>query len=490
VKRATAALIALALAASLAACAEQADESPLGDDTSGEAGRGNSNGDGETGDGTGSIEWSDCGPGECADVEVPVDYEEPDGDTITLSVARSPATGERIGALFMNPGGPGALATEFALGMATVMPSELTEHFDIVGVDPRGLGSSDIDCGGDFAELYGGDYSIDSPSDEQELLDASQDYVDGCESRVGNDVLANLGTENDARDIDAVRAAMGDDQMTYVGFSYGTAIGQMLAELFPDRVRAVVLDGVVELGRPGVELAQEQALGFESALSAFEEDCDSDPSCPLAPDAAGAVDELMDRVEEEPIPATPRDLDPGTLAVGMASPLYSEEEWPLFASAIDQALQGDGSAMVSLADEYLTGSDFDVYFAVNCLDFAWPDSPDELLDDGAAAAEDSPHFGEPIVNDYVRCPLWPVEGEPLPSVTAPGTPPILVVSTTNDPATPYEAGVRTAERLETGVLLTYEGEGHTASFGGDSCIDDAVTNYLVNVEPPEDGTTC
>jgi pimeloyl-ACP methyl ester carboxylesterase len=493
VKRATAALLALVLTAGLAACAEKADESPLGPDTSDTSDTGDgSHGAGRSNDGTGdgNVDWQDCGTGECAEVEVPVDYDDPDGDTITLSVARSPATGDRIGALFMNPGGPGALATEFALGMAPALPSELTERFDIVGVDPRGLGASDIDCGGDFAELYGGDYSIDEPSDEQELLDVSQEYVDGCESRVGTDVLANLGTENDARDIDAVREAMGDEQMSYVGFSYGTAIGQMLAELFPDRVRAVVLDGVVELGRTGIELAEEQAVGFENALSAFEEDCDSDPSCPIAPDAAGAVDELMDQVEQEPIPASPRDLDPGTLAVGMASPLYSQEQWPVFAAAIDEALQGDGTTMVALADEYLSGSDFDVYFAVNCLDFAWPESADEHLADGAAAADQAPHFGEPIVNDYVRCPLWPVRGEPLPAVTAPGTPPILVVSTTNDPATPYEGGVRTAERLETGVLLTYEGEGHTASFGGDACVDDAVTNYLVNVEPPEDGTTC
>jgi pimeloyl-ACP methyl ester carboxylesterase len=485
VPRALAALLAMTIATSLAACVEEADESPLGTDGSNS---GSNSGNENTGDG--SIDWQDCGPAECADVEVPVDYDDPDGETLSVSVSRIPASGERIGALFMNPGGPGALATEFAVGIAPALPSELTEHFDIVGVDPRGLGASDIDCGGDFAELYGGDYSIDEPSDEEELLDASQEYVDGCESQVGNDVLASLGTENAARDIDAVRAAMGDDQLSYFGFSYGTAIGQMLAELVPERVRALVLDGVVELGPSGVELAQEQAVGFERALSAFEEDCDSNGSCPIAPDAAGAVDELMDRVEEEPIPASSRDLDPGTLAVAMASPLYSEEQWPMFADAIAEALDGDATAMVALADEYLFGSDFDVYFAVNCIDYAWPDTPEELLDAGASAADDAPHFGPPIVNDYVRCPMWPVQGEPLPAVTAPDAPPILVVSTTNDPATPYEAGVRTAERLETGVLLTYEGEGHGASFGGVSCVDDAVTEYLVEVEPPEDGTTC
>src|SRR4029450_5484137 len=146
--------------------------------------------------------------------------------------------------------------------------------------------------------------------------------------------------------------------------------------------------------------------------------------------------------------------------------------------------------MGSLADQYLDIASFDVYFAVNCLDFAWPDSPDELLADGAATKADAPHFGEYIVNDYVRCAMWPVEPEPLTKGTAPGTPPILVVSTTNDPATPYEAGVHVAENLENGVLLTYEGDGHTVVGNGVPGVDDIVTKYRVEVEPPEDGTRC
>jgi hypothetical protein len=157
---------------------------------------------------------------------------------------------------------------------------------------------------------------------------------------------------------------------------------------------------------------------------------------------------------------------------------------------VAEALAGDGSGMIELADRYLDLADSDIYFAVNCLDFEWPESPQELLDAGKAAAAASPHFGEPIVNDYVRCAMWPVDEVPLPAVTAPDAPPVLVVSTTNDPATPYEAGVRTAERLATGVLLTHEGDGHTVVGGGDPCVDDAVTKYLVDLEPPEDGTTC
>jgi pimeloyl-ACP methyl ester carboxylesterase len=482
--------IAVALAACLAlvatACASKADDNPI------EAGSGAANGSSTTetpdggDDGTGgNLDWEDCGGAECATLDVPVDYDQPDGDTLTLSVARVPASGDRIGALFVNPGGPGASATDFATSLAFSLPDDITEHFDIVGVDPRGLGASDIDCGGDFTEIYGVDYSIDSPEDETTLLDVSSAYVEGCE-RAAGDLLPHLGTADVARDIDAVRAAMGDEQINYLGFSYGTAIGQMLAELFPDRVRAMVIDGVLELGPTGTELAAEQSRGFEEAFAAFAADCDADPSCPIAPDATAALDELSARVEEEPIPASPRDLGPGELSM----PLYSQSLWPQLADAIASGLDGDGSGMVDLADQYIGIADFDIYFAVNCLDFDWPESPDELLAAGVAAAREAPHFGEPIVNDYVRCAMWPVEEEPLPAVTAPDAPPIVVVSTTGDPATPYEAGVRTADRLESGVLLTYEGEGHTVVGNGVPCVDDAVARYLVDLEPPEDGTTC
>jgi len=146
--------------------------------------------------------------------------------------------------------------------------------------------------------------------------------------------------------------------------------------------------------------------------------------------------------------------------------------------------------MVALTDDYLSTGTFDVYFAVNCIDFTWPDSTEELLADGRDVGEQAPRFGESLVNDYVRCPIWPAEGEPLDEVTATGTPPILVVGTTNDPATPYAAAQRTAERLDDGVLLTYEGEGHGVVASGVSCIDDAVATYIVDLEPPPEGTTC
>jgi pimeloyl-ACP methyl ester carboxylesterase len=486
------ALVALLLAT---ACASEADDSVLSgtdsDRSPGAAGDSGGDGDGnDAGDAGGELDWSSCGGGaDCAELDVPVDYDDPDGGSLTLSISRVPASGERIGALFVNPGGPGGTATDFAADIAYSLSGEVTEAFDIVGVDPRGLGASDIDCGGDMAELFGVDYSIDSPEDTDELLTVSQDYVDGCEAGAG-DLLPHLGTEDVARDIDAVRAAMGDEQLNYLGFSYGTAIGQQLAQLFPDRVRAMILDGVLDLGPTGIETAVGQAAGFEVALQAWADDCNADPSCPVAPDAIGAVEQLQDQVEQAAIPADPRELGPGELSTGLGSPLYSERMWPELSAAVSDALDGDGTGMVALADEYLDVADFDIYFAVNCLDFEWPETPEELLAAGAGAAAESPHFGEPIVNDYVRCTMWPVEEEPMPAVIAPGAPPILIVSTTNDPATPYESGVRTAERLASGVLLTYEGDGHTVVAKGVPCVDDAASAYLVDLEVPENGLTC
>jgi pimeloyl-ACP methyl ester carboxylesterase len=486
-------LTALGLVAALGSCASEAngslaDREVTASEPDNDTG-GNTTDTGHSG-GDGQIAWEDCGSAECGTLEVPVDYAVPDGDTLTLTIARVPArSDERIGALFVNPGGPGGTASDFAISLAMSLPDEISDRFDIVGVDPRGLGASQISCDGDPQELYGVDYSIDSPEDTTAVLDVSQDYVDGCAQNAG-DLLPYLGTENVARDIDAVRDAMGDEQLNYLGFSYGTAIGQQLADLFPDRVRAMIIDGIVDLGPTGVESAVDQAAGFEVALQSFADDCNADRSCPIAPDAIGAIEQLQALVEQAPIPAEPRDLGPGELATGLSLPLYSESLWPDLADAVADGLAGDGSGMVELADEYLEVADFDVYYAVSCHDWEWPENPQEVLDAGAAVVAASPHFAEPIVNEYVPCAMWPVEEAPMPAVTAPAAPPILVVSTTNDPATPYEAGVRTAERLASGVLLTYEGDGHTVVADGVPCVDDIATAYLVDLEVPEDGTTC
>ena len=488
-------LLPLLLATALLAGCMQEGDDPLAGDTPTTTADGSTTtsaaGDARSPD---PIKWDDCGAVDCATLEVPLDYDAPDAKQIELYVARTPATGKRIGALFVNPGGPGASGAEYAELLPYVLPHDITEHFDIVGVDPRGVGgSSPIDCGVPAKELYSVDASIDSPADKKALLDVSEEYVSDCADKYG-DLLAHVGTRDVARDMDWVRAAMGDDQLSYLGFSYGTAIGQVYADLFPDRVRSMVLDGVLELGPTGLQLADEQAAGFETALDRFVKHCDTGGDCKISGHSLDAVEEVLADSEKPggiPAPDADRPVGPGEANLGISYALYSESLWDKLDSALASAIDGDGSEMVDLADGYLGIGDFEVYFAVNCLDFAWPTGDtDAFLAAAKATAEHSPHVGEALVNDYIRCVDWPVAPEPLEAVTAPGTPPILVISTTGDPATPYEGGVAVADKLENGVLVTNEGEGHTVVGNGKPCIDDMVAAYFVDGVVPKDGITC
>jgi hypothetical protein len=265
------------------------------------------------------------------------------------------------------------------------------------------------------------------------------------------------------------------------------------ADLFPARLRAMVLDGVVELGPAGLELAADQAAGFEVALQRFADRCASRDSCTVD-DAIDAVEQVIARSERPGgirAPSVDRAAGPGEVNLGLAQALYAEELWPTLDEALADALEGDGSGIVELADEYLGAGDFDVYFAVNCIDYAWPSGdPDAFLAAAKEAAVSSPHFGEGLVTDYLRCVEWPVPPDPLTAVTAEGAPPILVISTTGDPATPYEGGVRVAERLATGVLLTNEADGHTAVAAGNGCVTATFAAYLIDLHVPDDGTRC
>lgn len=433
------------------------------------------------------IAWESCDSAECATVALPRDHTDPDGPTIDVFVRRLPATGDRIGPLFVNFGGPGAgtgLIDRFG------WPREIRERFDIVGMDPRGVGrSTPLDCGVSPVELYGVDPTIEDDIDAQTLLDVSQRFVDDCEADAG-DLLPHLGTRSVARDMDLIRAGMGDEQLSYLGFSYGTSIGQVYADLFPERTRAMVLDGLVDTEPSGIDVAIEQARGFETALANWADACPSRSTCSFS-DPLEAVDRMLADAEDGIASSgDARALGPGEAAVGLAYPLYTQTQWGRLDLALGDALDGDGAGMVALADAYAELVDFSIYFAVSCLDSTWPRSSTRFLDRAAAAADAAPRFGEAIVNDYVRCALWPVPPDPIGPIVAADAEPILVVSTTGDPATPYENGVTVAERLASGVLLTYEGEGHTIVFQGSGCVDSIVIAYLVDLAPPDDGTTC
>ena len=456
------------------------------------------------------LDWTPCegegvgeGMVECAQMEVPLDHDDAAGRTITLGMVRRSAsdTDRRVGSLLVNPGGPGGSATRMV--RYGHFPEELTRRFDIVGVDPRGVGiSTPLTCNTHLQALYDADPTIDEPADRDLLIDTSMDLIGECEAAHGY-LLPHLGSRAVARDLDLVRAALGDEKLTYLGYSYGTVIGQVYAQLHPDRVRALVLDGAVPLDQTGLDGAAGQAAGFSRAIDAFIARCD-DQGCGLGAPARDVIEDVMAAAEQNPIPVEEADrpATPGVVNLALARALYHESLWPRLADALDDALDGNGDGLVRLADSYLNrrpdGSyeqGFETYFAVNCLDWAWPDDPDDLLAEGAALEEEYPLFGEALVNDYVRCPLWPTPSDPLDPLDADRSemaelPPTLVISTTGDPATPYQSGVDVAADLPGGILITNVGEGHTIFGNGKQCIDEPVVAYLVDLEVPATGLRC
>lgn len=447
-----------------------------------------------------TLTWTPCdGGNECATLDVPIDYDKPGDGTLSLALVRQPARkpAERIGSLLMNPGGPGASAID--LVESSPLPAVLGDRFDLVGFDPRGVGrSTPLDCHSHLQEIYDADPTMEDAADVQHYLAVSRAFVDECEQK-HKALLPHLGTVDVARDMDRVRAALGDEKLNYVGYSYGTSIGQQYARLFPTRVRAMVIDGVVDTSETGLQGAEGQAEGFSKALDAFIADCDAN-TC-LGQPAGSVIDQVIAASEKQPIPApgADRPATPGVVSLAIGQALYAEQQWPLLTRALQDGLAGDGTGLVRLADVYLQrntdgsySNGFEVYFGVSCTDATWPKDPQVILAAAKATGKKYPRVGEALVNDYVRCALWPVAPEPLVPIptTIKGLPPIVVISTTNDPATPYASGVRVAEQVPDARLITNVGEGHTIFGQGKDCVDDAVDAYLIELKAPTDGLRC
>ena len=409
----------------------------------------------------------------------------------------------------MNPGGPGASGMDLAYGIFDLLPPEVVARFDIVGFDPRGVGASaPVDCISDKAMDAAAD--LDSTPDTPEEVDAVVDQLSTsgatCAAQQGT-LLPHLGTMSAARDLDRIREAVGDDKLTYLGFSYGTSLGATYADLFPDKVRALVLDGAVDptagvdaTGQP----SEEQFYGtqdFDGAFKAFADACAQVSTCSAGPDAQKLHDEVSAQVEKAPIAAKEvededgRRLTVGLFETGVMAALYDASHWPLLAVGLRDAADGDGSVLIRLADEYnqrLPDGTWqniaEAYRAITCADF--PDRPS--ADDARAAYTSIAGTGQDIPADLPNpmCVDWPATAEPLPKIGAADTPPILVVGTKGDPATPYANAAAMASALGHGVVLTWEGDGHTAFAGDSECINDAVTRYLVDLTVPKEGTSC
>jgi len=454
---------------------------------------------------TQKVEWSDCRDARCTTVEVPVDYEDPEGETLRLAVRRVPAKGKGGKAIFTNPGGPGGAAQRFAGYIAASLPDDLRREYDVIGVDPRGIGQSrPLECLSDreFDDFIDTD---PDPTDEAGIAQVSAAIRDmglACEKNSGA-LAAHVSTEETARDHDIVRAVLGQEKMNWFGFSYGTQLGATYAELFPQKVDRMVLDGAIDVTLSTADQGLGQAGGFQQALEAFLSQCVDRGSCPVGSSVAEASDTiaaLMDGLGEKPLEgAGGRRLTQGRAFYGVAMSLYARDTWPLLTQALKGLEQGDPTIMLTLSDAYFERQEdgsFDnnsgqAIYAVNCLDE--DDAPD-AAETKALIPEFrrvSPVFGAALGWGVMACHDWPIDAtHPQQPVTAEGAPPILVVGTTRDPATPYAWSQAMAEQLESGVLLTREGDGHTAYTSGNECIQDAVDDYLRTGKPPKDGTVC
>lgn len=457
---------------------------------------------------TQQLDWSSCGEFECATLDVPLDYEDPAGETIDLAVLRVRAEGDDpTGSLIVNPGGPGASGLDYARAARAIVSDAVRQNYDIVGFDPRGVGSSaPVECLDD--EQLDAYLDVDgTPDDEQEVTDLQESietYVTGCQN-ISGEILPHVGTENVARDVDILRAALGDSSLTYLGASYGTYIGAKYAELFPDRAGRLVLDGAIDPTLTAEEYAKGQAAGFEQAVSEFIEWCVGE-ECSLGSDADSihqALIDLLDEADEEPLATSEEDRPlTETLAFyGLILPFYQgAQAYETALGALEQAIhEDDGDGLLTLADLYLqrnsdgtyANNSFDVFNAVTCLDHPESNTPDDVESAMPEFEEASPILGRSLAWGGLTCSSWPVESDTMPApITAEGADPILVIGTTGDPATPYEWAQSLADQLSSGVLVTRKGTGHTGYRSGNTCVDEAVDAYLLTGNAPGDDLVC
>ena len=437
---------------------------------------------------------------------MPLDYDEPHDTVIKLAVLRVPAQqrGERVGQLVVNPGGPGASSVEYAASGSFSFGEELARYFDIVGVDPRGVGrSTPLECAGTERtdEFIAFDPDPETNSEVAGLDRHTREFGEGCLSK-GGDLARHMSTVEVAKDMDILRSALGERQLDYLGASYGTFIGATYADLFPTHVRRMVLDGAIDPSLSNKELNLGQAKGFETALRAYLEDCVGKGGCFLGDTVeAGArrIRQLLDDLDARPLPtSSDRELTEGLGLYGIIWPLYSKGLWPLLTQALKQAFDGRGRRLLSLANQYASrgpdgykNNSIQAIYAVNCLDHDDYIPSSEVPGQFADFEKASPTFGRIFAYTLSTCASWPVKsGHRTTAVDAAGAPPIVVVGTTRDPATPYEQAVNLARQLESGVLVSRDGDGHTGFNKGNTCVDKAVETYLLAGTEPEDGLSC
>jgi pimeloyl-ACP methyl ester carboxylesterase len=454
------------------------------------------------------LSWDQCGEFLCATATAPLDWEDPAAEEIELALIRQPAKQEKVGSLLINPGGPGASGYDFvADSIDFAVTDALQDRYDIVGFDPRGVGrSSAVTC---FA-----------PSEMDQLLYAvprssrgSTEWMTGqnelthtfgqaCLAGTGA-LLANVDTVSAARDLDLLRVILGEAQLDYLGYSYGAYLGTVYAGTYPDKVGRLVLDGPIDPALGDAQVTLGQAQGLETALRSYLATCMPAATCPFqgtVDDAMAMVRGILDAVAKNPIPSTDgRTVGVDTLLIAIAAPLYNAETWPVLDSVFSTILAGQPEVALSVADGYYgrtpegdyEGNQFEALRAVKCLDYPAQNNVSTMKEQGRALTAAAPHLGPYLAYGDLACLSWPFHSERVPGpIAAPGAAPILVLGTTNDPATPYPWAVAVGTQLESGILVTRQGDGHTAFNKGNACVDATVEQYLIDGTVPPGDVTC
>jgi pimeloyl-ACP methyl ester carboxylesterase len=451
--------------------------------------------------------WTACGGGvECARLKVPLDDTVAGGPTISLAIARVRARDpqHRIGSLLVNPGGPGASGIQYLRENSAGLPGTIRDRFNLVSFDPRGTGASaPVECTPNLDSLYNLEFAPRDDAARQALVAGVRAFIAQCQAKASAE-LPYVSTERAARDMDRIRAALGDPRLTYLGYSYGTYLGSLYADRYPTHVRAMVLDGAVDPALDAAAQQIQQAQGFEHSLDLFLQSCATDTTCSFhrGGNTAAAYDALRARIGATPVQAPSagkgRSLNGTEFDIGVTQFLYlGRQAWPQLGQALDAADTGDGGALLTQSDAY-TGrhadgtydQSQDAFLAIGCLD-----GPDlgglaglRTIEEQAALV--APRVGRSVVNNSLACALWPVPVQTPPLPHAVGAGPIVVVGNTDDPATPLAWATGLSHELQSAVLLTVRSAQHTAYASGNACVDAAINQYLIEGRPPGAGTHC
>ncbi len=453
------------------------------------------------------IEWNTCEGStstevECGNIEVPFDYSDPDKGSFVLYVKKHNAANpaDRIGSMLVNPGGPGFGGSSLADDAEYYFSQDLIDRFDIIAWDPRGTGESTpaVDCVDTFDEYFGLDSPPETPEEKQALIDASQAFNDKCAENSGT-ILPYISTRASAQDINSLRLALGEEKVSFFGFSYGSELGTTWATMFPETVRAIVVDGAVDPNASSIQEGMNQAKGFEGQLATFLKQCSERTTCEFHNngDAEAAFDKLVLDIDAKPLEVS-KDRTPvtqGVLFTAVAQAMYSDYYWPQLSEALSAAQNGDGKGILQLYDDYYQrkadgtyGNELEAFLAISCLDDPGATSTKEVdshIEDFIAAA---PRLGGNFAYGY-SCALWPVKQATKVSITGKGAGPIVVVGTTGDPATPLESTRKMAQGLEQGILIVVDANQHTG-YGANNCVVKAVDDYLIKLTVPAKDLTC